>query len=572
MTPDRHTTDVAIAGAGIAGVVAAIEALGRGRRVVLLDRDLEENLGGQAKDAFGGLWFAGTPLQRRRGIEDSVELAHSDWLAFGELRPEHAWPRAWARAYVERCVPEVHDWLVAIGIRFMPMPMWVERGLYLPGNSVPRFHLVWGTGRALSDCLVGRLLGHPRRDLLELRFGHRVDALVMQAGRIAGLRGTIEPGGQPFEIASEAVVIAAGGINGDIERVRRHWQADWGRPPPVILNGSHRFADGRLHDAAAGAGANVTHLDWQWNYAAGIRHWRPRKPGHGLSLIPPKSALWLNARGERIGPMPLVSGFDTHDLVARICREPGGYSWQLLNRKIALRELAVSGAEFNPAIRDQKRLRFARELLFGNRWLVDELTRNSEDIVQAATLPELVERMNALNGDDVVDLAAVESAVAGYDAAIRRGERFHNDEQLRRIAWLRRWPGDRVRTCAFQPILDRRAGPLMAIREHIISRKSMGGIQTDLQCRVLGENWTGHRGPLRRGRGCGFRRRRHERQARPRGDVSRRLPADRPHCRAGSLGIRDALRRRDQHRGPARDRETPAAALRLHLRGRRRRG
>ena len=319
MLTDRHAADVAIAGAGIAGIAAAIEALDRGRRVVLVDRDLEENLGGLAKEAFGGLWFAGTPLQRRRGIADSAELAYADWVSFGELGPEHAWPRAWARAYVERCVPEVHDWLTGLGIRFMPMPMWVERGLYAPGNSVPRFHIVWGTGRALSDCLVNRLLDHPRRELLDLRFGHRVDALVMRAGKVAGLRGVVEPGGEPFEVASESVLIAAGGINGDVERVRRNWHADWGTPPKVILNGSHRFADGRLHDAAAAAGAAVTHLDWQWNYAAGIRHWRPRKPGHGLSLIPPRSALWLNARGERIGPMPLVSGFDTHDLVARIC-------------------------------------------------------------------------------------------------------------------------------------------------------------------------------------------------------------------------------------------------------------
>jgi len=504
MFPDRHSTDIAIVGAGLAGVVAAIEALGRGRRVVLLDRDLEDNLGGQAKEAFGGLWFAGTPLQRQRGIRDSAELGLSDWLAFGELTPDDAWPCAWARAYVERSVPDVHDWLAAFGIRFMPMPMWVERGLYTPGNSVPRFHLVWGTGRALSDRLVGRLLEHPRRDLLELRFGHRVDALVSRAGRVAGVRGTVEPGGEAFEIASETVVIAAGGISGDIERVRRHWQADWSRPPPVILNGSHRYADGRLHDAASAVGATITHLDWQWNYAAGIRHWRPRKPGHGLSLIPPKSALWLNARGERIGPMPLVSGFDTHDLVARICREPGGYSWQLLNRKIALRELAVSGAEFNPAIRDQKRFRFVRDLLFGNRWLVDELTRNSEDIVQAATLPDLVLRMNALNGDDVVDLGAVESAVSAYDAAIRRGERFHNDEQLRRIAWLRRWPADRLRTCAFQPIVDRGAGPLMAIREHIISRKSLGGIQTDLAGRVQGANGRAIDGLFAAGEAAGF--------------------------------------------------------------------
>jgi predicted oxidoreductase len=504
MRTGSHSADVAIAGSGIAGIAAAIEALERGRRVILVDRDAEQSLGGQATDAFGGLWFAGTPLQRRRGIADSLELGYADWLAFGELLPADAWPRAWARAYVERCVPEVHNWLLALGIRFMPMPMWVERGLYTPGNSVPRFHLVWGTGRALSNALVGRLLGHPRRDLLELRFGHRVDALVTRAGRVSGIRGATEPDGRQFEVDCESVVIAAGGINGDIERVRRHWHADWGPPPPVILNGSHRFADGRLHDAAAAAGANVTHLDWQWNYAAGIRHWRPRKAGHGLSLIPPKSALWLNARGERIGPMPLVSGFDTHDLVARICREPGGYSWQLLNRKIALRELAVSGAEFNPAIRDGKRLAFARDLLFGNRWLYDELTRNSEDIVQAGTLPELVERMNALAGDGAVDLAAVEAAVERYDGAIRRGRRFHNDEQLRRIAWLRRWPGDRVRTCAFQPILDRRAGPLMAIREHVISRKSMGGIQTDLACRVLGQDGRVIEGLYAAGEAAGF--------------------------------------------------------------------
>ena len=504
MIPDRHSTDVAIAGAGIAGIAVSIEALSRGRRVVLLDRDVRENFGGQAKDAFGGLWFADTPLQRRRGIRDSAELGYSDWLSFGELRPEHEWPRAWARAYVERCVPDIYEWLSALGIRFMPMPMWIERGLAVPGNSVPRFHLAWGTSRFMTQTLVSALENHPRRELLELRFGHRVDSLVTRAGGIGGLVGATEPEGRPFEIAAKSVVIAAGGINGDIERVRRHWHSDWGQPPPVILNGSHRFANGALHDAAAAAGANVTHLDWQWNYAAGIRHWRPRKPDHGLSLIPPKSALWLNSRGERIGPVPLVAGFDTRELVTRICHEPGGYSWQLLNRKIALRELAVSGSEFNPAIRDRRRFRFALDLLFGNRWLYDELTRNSEDIVLADSLPELVERMNAMNGDDVVDRSAVEAAVSKYDAEIRRGERFHNDDQLRRIAWVRKWPGDRLRTCAFQPILDRRAGPLMAIREYVISRKSMGGIQTDLDCRVIGGNGRPIEGLFAVGEAAGF--------------------------------------------------------------------
>lgn len=481
----RYQTDVVVVGAGIAGIAAAYELLGRGRRVLLLDRDHDDNLGGLAKESFGGIWFAGTPLQRRYGIRDSAALGLADWLAFGELQPEHRWPRAWAEAYVERCVPEVYEWLRQLGVEFMPMPMWVERGLYVPGNSVPRWHIVWGTGHVLATTLAAQLRQHPAQDLLTCRFGHRVDELQLADGRVTGCRGTDEATGEAFEVEAEAVIVASGGINGDIDRVRAHWHVDWGRPPQVILNGSHRFADGRLHDAADRAGAAVTHLDWQWNYAAGVRHWRPRKPDHGLSLVPPKSALWLNWRGERIGPMPLVTGYDTHDLVARICAQQRGYSWQLLNRRIALKELAISGAEFNPAFRERKRLAVARDLLLGNRWLYDELAANCDDVVLADSLPELVERMNALVGDGSVDLEAVTEAATRYDERIALGPRFHNDEQLRRIAFARRWTGDRLRTCRFQKILERKAGPLMAIREFIISRKSMGGIATDLESRVL---------------------------------------------------------------------------------------
>jgi predicted oxidoreductase len=481
----RHRTDVVVIGAGIAGIAAAYELIGRGRTVLLVDRDAEENLGGLAKESFGGIWFAGTPLQRKYGIRDSAALGLADWLAFGELGPEDRCPRAWAEAYVERCVREVYDWLRDLDVEFMPMPMWVERGLHVPGNSVPRWHIVWGTGHVLSERLAGHLLGHPARDLLTTRFGHRVDELLTHDGRVTGCRGVVEQTGEEFEVEAESVVVASGGINGDIDRVRANWHTDWGRPPEVILNGSHRFADGRLHDAAGSVGAAITHLDWQWNYAAGVRHWRPRKPGHGLSLVPPKSALWLNWRGERIGPMPLVTGYDTHDLVAQICRQDRGYSWQLLNRRIALKELAVSGAEFNPAFRDRKRLRVARDLLLGNRWLYEELTANCEDILVAGTLPELVERMNELVGDGSVDYAAVHEAASRYDERIGRGPRFHNDEQLRRIEFARRWTGDRLRTCRFQKILDPKAGPLVAIREFVISRKSMGGLQTDLESRVL---------------------------------------------------------------------------------------
>jgi predicted oxidoreductase len=181
----------------------------------------------------------------------------------------------------------------------------------------------------------------------------------------------------------------------------------------------------------------------------------------------------------------LVSGFDTRRLVTDICAETRQYSWQLMNMRIALKELAVSGAEHNPSIREKRRLGFLRDILFGNRWLVKEMLTNCRDFVTANSLPELVDKMNALQGDQAVDLKTVENAVAQYDATIARGDSLMNDEQLRRIAALRKYRGDRVRLCNFQPINDAKALPLIAVREFIISRKSLGGIQTDLSSRVL---------------------------------------------------------------------------------------
>jgi predicted oxidoreductase len=481
----RFRADVIVVGAGIAGVCAAIELLERGRRVLLLDRDVAENMGALAKESFGGIWFAGTSLQRRYGIRDGAQLGLRDWHDFAEFGPDDHWPRAWAEAYVQRSNEEVYDWLRGVGVQFMPMPLWVERGLHLPGNSVPRWHIVWGTGHELAIVLNRRLLGHRRKDLLQLEFGCRVEELLATDGRIVGCRGRREADGREFEAEGEAVVLASGGINGNLELVRRHWHADWHRPPEVLLNGSHKYADGLLHAAAAAHGARITHLDWQWNYAAGVHHWRPRKPHHGLSLVPPKSALWLNWRGERIGPDPLVTGFDTHDLVAQICRQERAYSWQLLNKRIALKELAISGGEFNPAFRDKSRLQVARDMLRGNHWLWGELTGNCPDFVVGDTLEELVAKMNALNGDAAVELERVRDAARRYDGCIDLGPRFHTDAQLRRIEFARRWPGDRLRTCRFQKILDPAAGPLLAIREFIVSRKSMGGLQTDLDSRVL---------------------------------------------------------------------------------------
>jgi predicted oxidoreductase len=398
----------------------------------------------------------------------------------------------------------VFDWLRARGVAFMPVPLWVERGLDVPGNSVPRWHIVWGTGFELQTVLNRHLLTHANRARLECRFGHKVEALVTTNGRVTGCRGVLEGTAEQFEAAADAVIVTSGGINGNLERVRQHWPRDWSRPPEVLLNGAHRYADGTLHDAATAIGARVTHLDWQWNYAAGVHHWQPRKPNHGLSLVPPKSALWLDWRGARIGPMPLVTGFDTHDLVAQVCRQERAYSWQVLNRRILLKELAISGSEFNPSIRRKQHLHVLRDVVLGNHWLYDQVTNLCPDVVCAETLPALVERMNALVGDESVDLNAIETATRAYDACVDGGSGSQADDQLRRIEVARRWVGDRVRTCRDQKILDAKAAPLIAIREFIISRKSMGGLQTDLECRVLDNTGEPIRGLYAAGECAGF--------------------------------------------------------------------
>ncbi len=478
-----HHSEVVVVGAGLAGICSCLELLDAGRRVLLVDRDVTENLGGLAKESFGGIFVVGSDEQRRAKLSDSPERALADWHSFAEFADDDVWPRRWAEAYVRRCRDDVYRWLKARGIGFFPVPHWVERGQDRPGNSVPRFHLVWGTGRELTRQLLRRLQNHPQRALLSVECGLRIEGLSRKAGRIDGVRGFREGSGETFEASADCVVIAAGGINGDLKRVARHWHPDWRRPPAGLLNGSHRYADGRMHDAVLAAGGRLTRLDSMWDYAAGVRHWAPAKPAHGLSLVPPRSALWLDSRGERFEP-PLVTGFDTRDLVSRVCASEAQYSWLLMNRKIAIKELAVSGAEFNPSVRDKKRIAFLRDLVFGNRWLYRQMTQNCEDFVVAGELTALVAGMNRLAGDASIDAERLAHTLAHYDGEIMRGEP-RRDRQLQRIAELRRWRGDRIRTCAFQQILDRDARPLIAVRAQIISRKSLGGIQTDLSGRVL---------------------------------------------------------------------------------------
>lgn len=480
-----YQTDVVIIGGGIAGIVTAMELLNKGKSCLILDRDSPERFGGLARDAFGGMALCGTPQQKLNRIDDSPELLLRDWLSFADFSEQDYWPRQWAETYAQRNNADVYQWLVSQGVKFFPAVNWVERGDFAPGNSVPRYHIVWGTGWELVEVLIGRLKTHPQANKLTIKYQHFVDDFVVSNGGVTGCVGKDEANNEDFDVKANAVVVATGGINGNLEKVRQHWPQDWPEPPEVILNGSHPYADGWLHDKVSNQGGKVTHLEWQWNYAAGIHHPKPRMPLHGLSLIPPKSALWMDCRGNRIGPRPMVTGFDTNKLCERVCHQEQGYTWQILNKKIARKEISISGSEHNPSIRDKKAVKFMKEILLGNDDLYHYLVDECQDVVVANSLPELVEKMNQLTGNNLVSLENLQRDIKAYDRQIDRGATFHDDEQLRLIEHARRWKGDKIRTCKYQKICDESAYPLVAIREFLISRKSMGGIQTDACSRVL---------------------------------------------------------------------------------------
>ncbi len=498
--------DVIVVGAGLAGLVSTLELLRSGHTVLLLDRCQPRELGGLAREAFGGMFMVDSPEQRRARIRDSERLALEDWLRIAELGAEEQWPRRWAEQYVTRARDDVGGWLRAIGVHFFPVVNWAERGNFGDGNSVPRFHLTWGTGKALVEAVWRAIESHPRRAALEVRFGARVTELLGdEQGGVLGVRVLEEdwrggrgsarsdpavPGHQAGREngelrATKAVVIAAGGIGGNHELVRSVWPtAELGSPPRRMLMGSHLYADGALHEEVQRIGGAVTHLERMWNYADAVRHPVPQRPDHGLKLIPPRSGLMFNPDGRRYGPVPVMPTYDAYAALERMCEDERKYSWLICNRKIARRELDVSGSQHNPQLRERRLLPFLLGVLLGKPRQLAQLLR-SPDFVSADSLPELARKMNEVTGETAIDADVLAAEIGRYDESIARGKGLFNDDQLRRIAQLRNWRGDRLRTCAFQQILDPKAGPLIAIRMQVMARKSLGGIQTDLACRVL---------------------------------------------------------------------------------------
>lgn len=484
---ENYQCDTVIAGAGIAGLVTALELLEHGQTVYLVDRDTPERIGGLARWAFGGMALSGTRQQRQMNIPDDSSLLLRDWHRFAEFGEGDVWPKAWAKEYAEHNNEKVYRWLTHLGLKFLPAVNWVERGLFVPGNSVPRYHVLWGTARELVDTIMVKLAPYIREGKLDIFHQHKVVRPVIDEGGVVGVEVENELSQAVFSINATDVVIACGGINGSSQRVELNWKLPCKQVPQAQLNGANPISDGLLHDEVEALGAKVTHVDKMWNYAAGIAHPQAEFEGHGLSLIPCKSALWLNHLGERIGPLPLVTGFDTNYLCQQVAMQSKPWTWQVLNWNIAAKELAVSGAEHNPSIRDKKIFHFLNEILFGNHRLVGELVEQFEDVICADTLDELAHKMNLLTKESYIDSVDLAREITLYD---RRtvDTRLHNDEQLRRINHARQWRPDRLRTRKPGPILSAGTGErnkLIAIRLKLISRKSLGGVQTNLSSQVL---------------------------------------------------------------------------------------
>jgi uncharacterized protein len=509
--------DVIVVGAGLAGLVATAELADAGRRVLMLEQ--EHTLGGQAHWSFGGLFFVDSPEQRRLRIRDSRELAWQDWQGTaGFDRDEDHWPRRWAEAYVDFASGEKRAWLHALGLRIFPVVGWAERGGYLAtghGNSVPRFHITWGTGPGVVEPFLRRVQAAADRGLVTIRFRHQVDELSVTDGTVDGVRGTVlaptqahrgeattrEPVGD-FEFRAQAVLVTSGGIGGNHELVRQNWPARLGPAPTTMLTGVPAHVDGRMLSITERAGGSIINPDRMWHYTEGIGNWDPIWPGHGIRILAGPSSLWLDARGNRLPP-PLFPGFDTLGTLDHITRTGYDHTWFILTHKIVEKEFTLSGSEQNPDLTNRNIRDVLGRARGGAPAPVQAFLDKGPDFVQAHTLADLVEAMNKLTDQPLLDLPTVRREVIARDREI--ANKFTKDLQVVALRGARGYLGDRlVRVATPHRLLDPKASPLIAVRLSILTRKTLGGVHTDLAARVLRADGTPLPGLYAAGEVAGF--------------------------------------------------------------------
>lgn len=498
-----NDADVIIVGAGLAGLVAAAELIDAGRRVIILDQEPEASFGGQAFWSFGGLFLVNSPEQRRLRIHDSHDLALQDWLgSAGFDRDEDVWPRRWAEAYVDFAAGEKYAWLHAQGVRFFPVVQWAERGGYLAnghGNSVPRFHVTWGTGPGVLEPFVHRVRGGVQRGLVTLHFRHRVTGLSMSNGVVDGVYGEALESSKAargvassrvvvgeFALRAQAVIVTSGGIGGNHELVRRNWPQRLGPPPQHLVSGVPDHVDGHMLEVVATSGGHLINTDRMWHYPEGIHNYAPIWSKHAIRILSGPSPLWLDARGRRL-PIPLYPGFDTLGALQHITTSGYDYSWFLLNQRIIEREFALSGSEQNPDLTGRSIPKTLSRVLPGAPGPVEAFKKRGIDFVVRRTLSELVQGMNELTGQALIDLAELEQVIVTRDRQVANP--YAKDAQITAIHGARAYLGDKlVRVARPHRILDPAAGPLIAVRLSILTRKTLGGVETDLCSRVLQVN------------------------------------------------------------------------------------
>ncbi len=500
-------SEVLVIGAGLSGLIAAAEAADAGRRVLVLDQEPAASIGGQAWWSFGGLFLVNSPEQRRLGIKDSAELALADWLgSAGFDRPEDHWPREWAKAYVDFAAGEKRSWLKEQGIGLFPIVQWAERGGYQAGghgNSVPRFHITWGTGPGVLLPFVRRVMEHVRAGRITLLFRHRVTQLTTFGRRVTGVAGEIlQPSSVArgekssrtvvgdFMLSAGSVIVTSGGIGGNHDLVRKNWPAGFGDPPAQMISGVPDSTDGLMLAVAQGAGGRLINGDRMWHYPEGIVNHSPVWPRHGIRVLSGPSPLWLDANGHRL-PTPLFPGFDALGTVRHITSTGHAHSWFLTSMRTIGPELGLSGSEQNGDLTGRSVRKLLTERAGGKIGpALQAFLDFGVDFLTADRLPELVEAMNALVGADLIDAAELAGTVALRDGQVRTG--MGKDPQVVATAGARNYFGDRrMRIVEPHEILDPAAGPLVAIRLHILTRKSLGGLETDLSSAVMGTDGQG---------------------------------------------------------------------------------
>jgi len=499
-----NDADVIVVGAGLAGLVAATELADAGKRVIVVDQEGEQNLGGQAFWSLGGLFLVDTPEQRRLGIKDSHDLALQDWMGTaGFDRDEDHWPKKWAEAYVAFAAGEKRGWLQAMGHRIFPVIGWAERGGYDAmghGNSVPRFHLTWGTGPGVVEPFERRAREHTKTGRIGFKFRHRVDALDMTGGAASGVSGKIleassEPRGVSssrtetgdFTLKAQAVIVASGGIGGNHDLVRENWPKRLGPPPKHMVSGVPAHVDGRMIGITEAAGARLINRDRMWHYVEGVHNWNPIWPGHGIRILPGPSSMWFDATGKRL-PSPLYPGYDTLGQLEYIMKTGHDYSWFILTQAIIKKEFALSGSEQNPDLTGKSwRMTIRRAFNKGAPDPVEAFKAKGADFIVRDNLSDLVAAMNKLSGANQLDLEAIKQQIEARDREIDNP--YVKDTQVMGIHNARRYIGDKlIRTAKPHKILDPAHGPLIAVKLNILTRKTLGGFETDLDARVFGND------------------------------------------------------------------------------------